>query len=466
MDIDSIEVGVDFAEAIQRAVNACQVLLALIGDEWLTISDAEGQRRLDDPDDTVRLEIEAALARNIRVIPVLVDNTLMPRRQQLPDSLVPLARRNALELSYNRYAYDLGRLLEAVEKVVGHTTAPSAASASSESAADTTASAGTASEAHATDEDMVQPAAEVQPGPSSSPAIRETVRALRADVIRHGIQPRGLARGASKPGVRFSSVAFSPDGRWLATACNDETVILWEIGNAIRRATLTDHRDIVSSVAFSPDGRWLATGSADQTAILWEVDDPTATPHHVATLTDHRDSVLSVAFSPDGRWLATGSADQTAIVWDRALNQTLNHAVLTGHQGPVRSVAFSYDSELLATGSDDKSVILWFVTTYISLREFEVGNQRPNPPERQSNLTGHQAPVRSVAFSPDRQLLATASDDKDAMVWAVDDATTPEPVATLTDHIDQVASVTFSPDGRLLATASADGTAILYNLRV
>jgi tetratricopeptide (TPR) repeat protein len=136
MDVDSIAVGVDFVEAIDQAVDACQVLLALVGPQWLTITDAEGQRRLDNPEDTVRLEIQAALARDVRVIPVLVDNTPMPSRQQLPDSLESLARRNALELSYNRYAYDLGRLLEAVEKVVGHTAAstpppPSAAPAAS-----------------------------------------------------------------------------------------------------------------------------------------------------------------------------------------------------------------------------------------------------------------------------------------------------------------------------------------------
>jgi tetratricopeptide (TPR) repeat protein len=134
MDVDSIAVGVDFAEAIQRAVDACEVLLALVGPQWLTITDAEGQRRLDDPDDTVRLEIEAALARNILVIPVLVDNTPMPRRQQLPNGLVSLARRNALELTYNRYEYDLGRLLAAVEKVVGQPAAPTATPSSTPSA--------------------------------------------------------------------------------------------------------------------------------------------------------------------------------------------------------------------------------------------------------------------------------------------------------------------------------------------
>jgi hypothetical protein len=119
MDVDSIDIGVDFAEAIQRALDVCDVLLALIGPQWLTMTDTDGQRRLDDPDDTVRLEVEAALARNIRVIPVLVDNARMPRRHELPESLMPLARRNALELTHNRYTYDLGRLLEAVETVLG-----------------------------------------------------------------------------------------------------------------------------------------------------------------------------------------------------------------------------------------------------------------------------------------------------------------------------------------------------------
>jgi hypothetical protein len=125
MDVDSIEVGVDFTEAIERAVSSCEVLIALVGPQWLAVTDAEGQPRLNDPDDAVRLEIEAALTRNIRVIPVLVDNTPMPRRQQLPESLVPLTRRNALELTHSRYAYDIGRLLEVVERVVGGAAVPS-----------------------------------------------------------------------------------------------------------------------------------------------------------------------------------------------------------------------------------------------------------------------------------------------------------------------------------------------------
>jgi TIR domain len=114
-DVDSIQLGDDFVEVITSAVGSCDVLLALIGDAWLTISDAHGRRRLDDPDDFVRLEIEAALSRRVRVIPILVDGARMPRADELPDSLVKLVRRQALELSPSRFEFDTSRLLRVLD---------------------------------------------------------------------------------------------------------------------------------------------------------------------------------------------------------------------------------------------------------------------------------------------------------------------------------------------------------------
>jgi hypothetical protein len=96
MDVDAIEPGVDFAEEIFRAAAACTVLLAIIGPAWLTAADEHGHRRLDDPDDLVRLEIEAALTRGIRIIPILVEGAVMPAGDDLPGSLAAFARRNAL----------------------------------------------------------------------------------------------------------------------------------------------------------------------------------------------------------------------------------------------------------------------------------------------------------------------------------------------------------------------------------
>src|SRR5829696_9179420 len=109
-DIDSIEPGLDFAEAIERAVGSSEVLLAVIGKNWLTATDAAGYKRLENPDDYVRLEIAAALQRNIRVIPLLVQGASMPSADKLPDDLAPLSRRNAFELHDTSWRDDVRRL--------------------------------------------------------------------------------------------------------------------------------------------------------------------------------------------------------------------------------------------------------------------------------------------------------------------------------------------------------------------
>jgi hypothetical protein len=117
-DIDSIEPGDDFAEVIGRAVASCDVMLVVIGTRWISISDDEGHRRLDDPDDFVRREIEAALQRDIRVIPILVDGATMPRMDQLPPSLLKLSRRQAVVLSPDKFQFDADRLLPVLDKAV------------------------------------------------------------------------------------------------------------------------------------------------------------------------------------------------------------------------------------------------------------------------------------------------------------------------------------------------------------
>jgi TIR domain len=113
-DIDSIHPGEPFAQVITTAVESCDVLLALIGNKWLTIANRNGTRRLDDPEDFVRLEIETALTRNVRVIPVLFDGAQMPAASDLPPSLATLVTRQALELSPDRSNSDMGRLLTAL----------------------------------------------------------------------------------------------------------------------------------------------------------------------------------------------------------------------------------------------------------------------------------------------------------------------------------------------------------------
>ncbi|HSG45809.1 MAG TPA: SUMF1/EgtB/PvdO family nonheme iron enzyme, partial [Anaerolineales bacterium] len=115
MDVDTIEAGLDFVVVLQNAVQSCDVLIALIGRQWLNIKGETGERRLDNPEDFVRIEIAAALDRDIRVIPVLVDGTNMPRSTELPDNLLPLARRNALQVNHHSFNADASRLISQLE---------------------------------------------------------------------------------------------------------------------------------------------------------------------------------------------------------------------------------------------------------------------------------------------------------------------------------------------------------------
>lgn len=114
MDVDSIGVGVDFTRAVVEAIAGCNILLALIGQRWIAIVDAKRKRRIDDPGDYVRLEIETALRRDISVVPVLVDGAALPRADDLPPSLQPLVRHQAIELSHTGFRSEITRLIAAV----------------------------------------------------------------------------------------------------------------------------------------------------------------------------------------------------------------------------------------------------------------------------------------------------------------------------------------------------------------
>ena len=121
IDIDQVEPGEDFVEVINQKVSETRALAVLIGRHWLDAADVEGKRRLDDPEDSVRLEVTAALERGLKVIPVPLGGATMPRAQQLPVVLAPLSRRNAIEISDTRFHHDVDRLIEALEK---HAAAP------------------------------------------------------------------------------------------------------------------------------------------------------------------------------------------------------------------------------------------------------------------------------------------------------------------------------------------------------
>ena len=236
-----------------------------------------------------------------------------------------------------------------------------------------------------------------------------------------------------------NGVAFSPDGRLLASSGDDKTVRLWDPATGKRRRTLTGHTGRIWGVAFSPDGQTLASVGVDETVRLW---DP-ATGEHRRTLTGHTGTVYGVAFSPDGRLLASAGADKTVRLWDPATGE--HRRTLTGHTGTVWGVAFSPDGQTLASaGGGDKTVRLW----------------DPATGEHRRTLTGHTGNVWGVAFSPDGQTLASAGVDETVRLW---DPATGEHRRTLTGHTGPVWGVAFSPDGRLLASSGGDETVRLWD---
>ncbi|MFB7474461.1 trypsin-like peptidase domain-containing protein [Kitasatospora sp. NPDC056184] len=242
--------------------------------------------------------------------------------------------------------------------------------------------------------------------------------------------------GSTEP---VDTVAFSPDGKTLATAGDDESVSLWDVATGKALTSLAGHTDAVFSVAFSPDGKTLASASFDQTVRLWDV----ATGKERAMLNGHAGVVFSVAFSPDGKTLASAGGDKSVRLWDAATGAAL--AQLTGHDGSVFSVAFSPDGKTLASGGDDTTVRLWDVATGATL----------------ATLREHTAAVEAVVFSPDGKSLATGSDDTDTDLW---DVAAGSLRSTLSGHTDAVTSVAFSPDGKTLATGSVDQTARMWDV--
>ncbi|MDM9582843.1 NB-ARC domain-containing protein [Nostoc sp. GT001] len=235
------------------------------------------------------------------------------------------------------------------------------------------------------------------------------------------------------------SVAFSPDGKLLATGDTNNEICLYQVADGKQLLTCKGHTGFIWPVSFSPDGHILASGSDDQTVKLWD----TRTGQCLTTLNQHNGGIWSVTFSPQGTILASSSEDQTVKLWHTSTGQCFK--TLQGHSNRVTSVAFSPQGLTLASGSDDKTVKLWDISTGQCLNTVQVDNSGS----------------RSVAFSPDGKTLAIGCHDKMVRLC---DLSTGKFVQILQGHTDCVNSVVFSSDGKTLASSSDDQTVKLWDI--
>lgn len=270
------------------------------------------------------------------------------------------------------------------------------------------------------------------------------------------------------------ALAFSPDGKWLATTGGDNKIRLWNLNSLAAEVVLPHHADAVHAVAWSPDGKRLVSGSSDRTVRVFD----TKTWKELVTLEGHSAPVLAVGLLAEGRAVSAGE-DAVVRVWEIATKKQL--AALEGHQGAIRALAVSPDGETIATAGDDKTVRLWDVKQF-QLRANIGGHQQPVlhlafSPRGQTLASGaaggglhyldphrgvvrrttsaHSGKVTGVAFLPEAAGVLSAGDDASVKLWRAADPPY-SPLVSLPAHGESAHAVCFSSDGKWLATGGKD----------
>lgn len=258
------------------------------------------------------------------------------------------------------------------------------------------------------------------------------------------VSAEGVTQSSSLD-ARSQTLAFAPDGQRLAS-CAGSSVILWDLPTGRLVATLAAHTDRVTGVAFSPDGRSIASASADRAVILWDLD--TLQPRH--TLASHLDRASCVAFSLDSRIVASASWDGSVILWSAADGTCL--ASLEGFDCWVHSVAFAPDGRTLAAGDIHGNVKIWDIATGQCIKTIPAHIEEMPEPLR---------PAVTLAYSPRGDTLATASPLGVLKLW---DVSPSQPMLTLPGHAGSALAASFAGDTGILISRDQRGAVRLWDL--
>jgi len=229
---------------------------------------------------------------------------------------------------------------------------------------------------------------------------------------------------------RALAVAFSLDGKWLASGGANE-ILIWEPGADEPIYTLTGHTGKIQDLAFRPNGN-LVSASVDGTVRLWDI----STQQQIRVFEGHAGQVTSVDFNPSGRRIVSGSRDRTLKLWETDTGELL--ATFEGHTDVVWSVAYNPDGSIIASGSEDGTVRLWNASDGSQLH----------------SLTGHTQGVLSVVFHPHSNLIASGARDGTVRLWNINSLESSDPIGEaepFATYDRQVMSVHFNPSGRILA---------------